>query len=142
VVARELRDDDDTAAIEAAEERWLAAFRREDVEALVELYSGDAVLLPDGEPEVVGLAAIRDSHARFFARWRARHTIENAEIVVAGEWAFMRGKFVLDLAPRNGGSRRILRGKHLVVWQRGAGGGWRIARDIWNADGPAQMRKD
>jgi ketosteroid isomerase-like protein len=130
-----VRDASDAAAeIAAAGERWLAAFHREDVEALVELYDPAAVLLPDAAPEVEGRAAIRAWHGAFFAAWRARQAIENSEIVVAGPWAFMRGRFELALAPRGGGAPAVVRGKHLVVWTRDGAGAWRVARDIWNAD--------
>jgi ketosteroid isomerase-like protein len=128
------------AEIAARGERWLAAFHREDVEALLELYDDGAVLLPDGAPAVEGLAAIRAWHGAFFAAWRARQAIENLEIVVAGAWAFMRGRFELELAPRAGGAPTTVQGKHLVVWKRAGAGVWQVARDIWNADHPPAVR--
>jgi ketosteroid isomerase-like protein len=132
---------DAAAEIAAAGARWLAAFHREDVEALLQLYDDGAVLLPDGAPAVEGLAAVRAWHAAFFAAWRARQSIENSEIVVAGGWAFMRGRYELELVPRGGGGPTSLRGKHLVVWTRDGAGGWRVARDIWNADHPPAARR-
>jgi uncharacterized protein (TIGR02246 family) len=130
-VARELVE---SAAVAAADERWLAAFHRRDVAGLVELYTEDVVLLPDGEPAIVGRPAARAAHEAFFERWEARQEIDNTEIVVAGDWAFMRGSWLLTLEPRAGGDETRVRGKHLVIWRRQPDGAWKVARDIWNAD--------
>lgn len=121
------------AAIAACEEQWLRAFHAADVDALVGLHAGDAVLMPDGEPIVSGSEAIRAWFEAGFAREVTRQTIDNDEIVVSGGWAFMRGHWTLTIAPRGGGPARRLQGKHLVIWQRQDDGSWKVARDIWNS---------
>ncbi len=128
----------DAAAIALAEANWLAAYLRGDVPILIGYYVEDAVLLPDGEPEVRGRAAVRAWIERFFARYTVEHSIDNSEIVANGEWGFMRGNWLLTLHPRDGTASRRVLGKHLVLWRREIDGVWRVARDMWNTDGPAE----
>lgn len=126
---------EDSATIAAREERWLAAFNSTDVDSLVGLYAGDAILMPEGEPIVAGSDAIRAWFEDSFARAVTRQTIHNDEIVVTGDWAYMRGRWTLTTMLRDGGEARRLKGKHLVIWQRQGDGSWKVARDIWNSNG-------
>ena len=72
----------------------------------------------------------------FFETYSARQTLVNDEVVVAGDWAWMRGHFTTELTPRSGEPTRRESGKHLVIWRRDPDGAWRAARDIWNTDDP------
>jgi uncharacterized protein (TIGR02246 family) len=120
------------AAIAAADERWLAAFNRADVEGMMALYAPDAIIMPDGEPTRVGREAIRLWQEDYFRRFSGRQTIDNEEIVAARDWAYMRGNWEVTLTPRDGGETVTERGKHLVIWRRPPGGSWLVARDMWN----------
>jgi len=119
-------------AILAADERWIEAFNRADVDALVALYAPDVVVMPPDRPDLHGRAAVADWLREFFAEQRATQTLVNDEVVVAGDWAFLRGHFELTIAAREGGRPARVRGKHLVVWRRDSGGAWLAARDLWN----------
>jgi uncharacterized protein (TIGR02246 family) len=125
-------------AIEAAEERYLAAFNRADVDELAAIYAEEAMLLPDGEPVVAGRPAIRGWLQTQLARFEARQTLANDEVVGFGDWAWLHGHWTLELTPRAGGPTRKICGKHLVIWRREADGRWLAWRDIWNSDTPVR----
>jgi len=122
--------------IEEIDRAWIAAFNAGDVDAVVSLYTDDVVVMPPGEPSLRGRDAVRRWMAAFFERHTARQGLVNDEVVVAGEWAWMRGHFDLAVTARDGSGERRHRGKHLVIWRRQEDGGWRAARDIWNLDAP------
>lgn len=120
--------------VEALRERgraWVEAARAEDAAALARLYTGDAVFLPPGRPEIVGRERIESLFAAQFEQMDATYEFEIREIVVSGDWAFRRGAYTVRAALADG-STRTVRDKFLDVWHRGEDGRWRIARDIWN----------
>ena len=122
--------------VQEADERWIAAFNRGDVDAVVALYAPDVVVMPPGEPSLRGRETVRRWLSEFFDRHTARQSLVNDEIVVAGDWAWMRGHFSLLVAARDGTGELRRHGKHLVIWRRQDDGSWRAARDLWNYDAP------
>ena len=131
--------DDDVRAVIEADERWIEAFNAADVETLVSLYTNDVIVMPPGEASFQGRDRVRAWMRTFFARHTARQTLVNDEVMVAGEWAWMRGHFTTELTPRSGGPTRTESGKHLVIWRRESDGQWRAARDIWNGSDPTGL---
>jgi uncharacterized protein (TIGR02246 family) len=128
--------DTEAQRIEAIDREWIAAFNAGDVDTVVSLYTEDVVVMPPGEPALHGRSAVISWLQTFFEHHTARQSLVNDEVVVAGEWAWMRGHFDLAIVPRDGSGERRHRGKHLVIWRRRRDGGWKAARDIWNLDAP------
>ena len=124
-------DDADALAILRADERWIEAFNAGDVETLAALYDPAAIVMPPERAELRGRAEIRAWLADFFADNAARQSLVNDEVVVAGDWAFLRGHFRIEITARDG-REESWRGKHLVIWKRQPDGSWKAARDIWN----------
>jgi ketosteroid isomerase-like protein len=60
------------------------------------------------------------------------HEAKPVELHVEGDmaydWGYYGGQVMQD-----GEARPPFRGKYLIVWQRGTGGHWRIAHDMWNS---------
>jgi uncharacterized protein (TIGR02246 family) len=122
--------------IEEADRRWIAAFNVGDLDAVVSLYTDDVVVMPPGEPSLHGREAVRRWLRTFFERHAANQRLVNDEIVVAGDWAWMRGHFTLVIERRDVPGALRHDGKHVVIWHRGDDGSWMAARDIWNLDAP------
>ncbi len=121
--------DDDT--IGRSYDGWIQAFNRGDLEGLIPLYSAEVVLNPPGGPELVGRDAVREWIRRFFENNRARQTEVTQEVEEAGDWAWLRGRFEIEISARRAGPFETIRGAHLMIWKRDESG-WRIYRDIWN----------
>jgi uncharacterized protein (TIGR02246 family) len=130
----------DEQAIRELVERWMAATRAGDVDAVLDLIAEDAVFLVAGRPPM--------RKAEFAAAARAQAgdagpTIDGRseiqEIRVAGDWAFLWSRLTVVATPRDG-SAPLERSGHTLTVMRKEGGRWKLARDanLLAPTGPAR----
>ena len=125
----------DREAIAALEKSTIAASMAFDVNALLDLWTDDAVLLPPRHEPIVGKAALR----RFLEEKRQQYANydmlayneEWNEVMVIGEYAYQWGAVSYRMKPPTGsefgGSVHAMR-----TLKREDDGYWRVARAIWN----------
>ena len=123
--------------IEAANQRFEAAFNRGDAAAVAELYTSDAALLPPGEARVDGRPAIELYWKGGIDAGLKDLTLEAQEVTETADGAVEFGRFMLA-GPAAGKATGTMAGKYAVLWRRGDGDGWRIHRDMWNDDPAGQ----
>jgi uncharacterized protein (TIGR02246 family) len=113
---------------------WIDATKAKDVDAVLALYTDDAVVLPDHENTITGKGAIRE----FYKRWYGgkgkliKQQFEDTRILMEGsdvaiETADYSGTMNVD------GKDVQFKGKNMVVWKKDTDGSWKIFRDIWNS---------
>ncbi len=119
-------------AILDADRTWVRAFNQGDVERLTSIYAPDVILMPPGEPEVIGRPAAHRWLTGFLATYSAHQQLDNVEVARERTLGFVRGHFALRLTHRQTGEILEEHGKHLVIWRQGDGGSWLAWRDIWN----------
>lgn len=125
------------AAIEARGAEWERAARAGDGSALASLYTTDAVLLPPGAPPVRGRQEIeRVFEAQFSGLDAVEVEFTTDELEVAGDLAYRVGRYEARVRRDAGSVTLRARDKFVEIWRRDDGGGWRIARDIWNSSAP------
>jgi len=118
----------DTAALEAASDAWEAALNAKDVDALANLYTADARLLPPGGEMTVGHDGVRAAFGGMIdAGIGGTTTILEAKVI--GDVGYIVGTFALQ-----SGDEALGTGKYIETWNRGADGQWLIANDIYNND--------
>jgi ketosteroid isomerase-like protein len=101
------------------------------------LYTADAVRMEDNMPAVTSRASILEGLKELTAAWDCDISLQPEETVVAGNWAFDRGQFVMHMMPKSPGPEMVMdQGKYLVILQKQADGGWQIAREIGNSNVP------
>jgi len=122
----------DHDAIASRHADWIKAFNGGELEALILLYADDVVLNPPGGPELAGRDAVREWIGQFFEHNRARQTQVTEEVQASGDWAWLRGRFEIELSEKRSGPFETIRGAHLMIWKRDRQDGWSIYRDIWN----------
>ena len=116
------------AAIEAANEVFMATFNRGDAAALADLYTENGQLLPAGSDFVTGKKAIRNFWQAIMDMGIKSATLETIEVEGHGDTAIDEGKYTL-----RGESGSVLdRGKYIVIWKQQAGQ-WKLHRDIWTS---------
>jgi uncharacterized protein (TIGR02246 family) len=116
------------AAIEAANEVFMATFNRGDTAALADLYTENGQLLPAGSDFVTGKEAIQNFWQGVMDMGIKSANLESIEVEGHGDTAIDGGKYTL-----RGESGNVLdRGKYLVIWKQQAGQ-WKLHRDMWTS---------
>jgi uncharacterized protein (TIGR02246 family) len=115
---------------------WGEAFRRQDVDAIVELMTPDYLLWAPGAAEL-DAEALRSRLKAAFSTYEITSEFECVERLVAGDLAIDRGWDVQQLRPRSGGEERVNRQRVMLVLRRSSDGKWRFARGMSQPGPPA-----
>ena len=127
----------DAEAVEGQWRRVIATFEDGDVDAFMALTTEDVVLMPPGESTLSSRAAVRSLMEDFLSTFTIKlERVSIDEIVVAGDWAFVRDTYVSNLTPRSGGETLRARGKNVWILWRQPDGSWKVARNMWNSSDP------
>lgn len=117
---------DDEKAIRQVVEDWMAATRRGDSAAVLDLMTDDVIFMvpgrePFGKQEfAANSATMRDMHIDGQS--------EVLELRVLGDWAFIRNRIEVTVTPPGG--RPVHRsGYTLTLLRKEADGQWRLTRD-------------
>ena len=108
-----------------------------DVDAILSFVTDDSVMMPGAAPTISGREALRAgwtelvSAPGFALSW----TPTEAVVARSGEVGYTVGTF--DWRYNNEeGAAVVTIGKYVAIWEKQANGEWKLAVDIWNADGP------
>ncbi len=124
---------EDTAAIrDVRANKFAASFIAADSDGFLASITEDMVIMPPDEPPVTGHDTIRAWLEGFFAAYKTDLEYTGSDVSVAGNVAFEAYAFRWTLTPVDGTEPIKQTGKGVYVLRRQAGGGWRVARDIWN----------
>ena len=118
-------------AIAAGNERFMAAFARQDAAAVAELYTENAKLLPPNSNILEGRAAIQAFWQAVMGMGIASAQLEIQEVDAVGDTAVEVSLFTLYTADGTVADY----GKYIVVWKR-VKGQWFLHRDIFNTSQP------
>lgn len=119
----------DIDAIHARSRSCLDAMNREDIDAVMEHYADDAILLFSNVEPVRGAEAIR-SHWESIEDPGRTARLDTESITVAGDVAYEVAFYEVDT--ESDGTQA--RGKNVVVWRKESDGQWRLQVDICAAD--------
>lgn len=125
----------DRSAIESASESWVAAAQAGNWDEVANLYTDDAVLMPPNAETAEGRTAVRD-HLASFPPLQSIN-FDRVHIDGSGDLAYVHGRYTMTFAVPDGETMED-RGKYIEIWERQSDGQWRITRDIFNSDLPAQ----
>jgi ketosteroid isomerase-like protein len=95
------------------------------------------VLLPPGEPIIIGKPAIQQYWTRFLNAIKS-HKIDFkiVEIVYQGDIIYLVTTYNEHIVAKDGQVSKD-RGKWAQVWKRQSDGSWKVDVSIWNSDGTA-----
>ncbi len=113
---------------------WSAlASKGRDVEAILSYWTDDAIVMPPGQPSVVGKAALREfiqaslQVPGFSISWKS----SDAALSPDGEMAYLCGENRVTMDGPDG-ARKTTAGRGVTVWRKERDGEWRCVLDIWN----------
>ena len=122
-------------AIEAAVGRYVAASNEGDADALTELYTEDAVLLPPDHAPVHGRRAIGEF-------WRqgtdSGLAVTTLRVEVDGTIGYLVGKYNLPQTTNEPADS----GKYVMCLRRQRDGSWKLSADIWNSSAEDEPGED
>lgn len=122
----------DIAALNAARKAFMAAYEAGDVEAIGKLYAADAISEPDNQPTLKGRDAIVASLKVMFERVKVKPDLQPEETKTLGTMGVDRGRYIVTVTPKAGGTPTSSEGRYLVLFVKEADGTWRVWRDIDN----------
>ena len=125
----------DPSVITSRSDTWDAALNAKDVDALVELYTTDARLMPPNDEAMTGHDAVRSMFGGMIDAGISGE-LTTVKAMVSGDIGYRVGIFKLQ-----SGDGVVDTGKFMETWRRDEDGQWRIANDIWNSDGAMQAEK-
>jgi len=128
----------DEAGAHRAHDAYVEAINSNDVGRMLDMLTDDVVFMAPGTPVFVGKDAIRPWLEGYVA-WAHTHWDKPVrELVVHGDWAFERYDWASTDTPHDGSGVVTDSGWGLLVYRREADGVWRVARDAWGTDHPAE----
>ena len=122
----------DTAAIRAVSEQFSRLLLAQDFDALVRLYTDDAVFMPPHQPAVNGRAALRSWMAAFPKV--TQFALEIDEIDGREDLAYVRGRYSMTLHPDGAPGPIEDAGKSIEIRMKQPDGSWLMKADIFNSD--------
>lgn len=117
--------------IEAANQKFVAAFQKGDTAALAASYTADGEAFPPNGDVVRGREAIQKMWQSVIDAGIASATLTTRDVEAAGNIAVESGRY--ELFGKDGAS--VDQGKYIVIWKRQQGQ-WLLHRDIWNTNRP------
>jgi uncharacterized protein (TIGR02246 family) len=129
----------DPAPINALRDQYASMYNSGDVSAIGNLYTDDAVVMNNQQPEVSGKPAIQQKATELVQQFTVNISISPADTQIAGDLAYEHGSYTMSMTPKAGGAAMQNTGNYIVVLKRGADGSWKLHREIGNNNQPMAM---
>jgi uncharacterized protein (TIGR02246 family) len=126
--------EEDFEAIEKLSLDWDAGWENSDAEALLALYTDSPIVLPQGQPAVMGKSEIRSLYQSVFQDYIIQGKGKVVEIEVSGNLGYFWSSYSLTATPKVSGDPVTSRGKSLFIVKRQEDNTWKIARLMDNSD--------
>ena len=108
-------------------------FAKRNFDALAQIYTANARVLPPGAPMISGQVAIRKFWSDLITSVNAKSAVlESIDVIPAGDDVIEIGRATLGVAPE-GQSPSQMEVKYVVHWKQ-EDGLWKWQTDIWNMD--------
>ncbi len=122
----------DRLSIEKVMADWKKAVQQVDFDTLGSLVTADAEFWTHGAKPLVGREALVAAFEPFLAEYEMNQQFACQELIITGDWAFIRGLEVNELKDRVSGEIRISKQRAFSVLQQDGQGQWRFARGMTN----------
>lgn len=126
---------EDLSAIKKIALEWNAGWESGNAEILLALYDDNPILMPQGQPVIIGKDAIRSIYQSVFKEYIIKGEGKVIEIEVSGNLGYFWITYSLTATPKTEGDPIVSNGKSLFIVKRQGDNSWRISRLIDNSDG-------
>ena len=125
----------DAAPLRAIMERYAAALRANDVDALVALYTANGVFMREDMPAVVGRDALRAAYRQIFATLKLDLAFDVVEAEIAGDMGWLRAVSKGKIKVLATGVETTDSFNEMIVFRREAEG-WKIRSCLYASNQP------
>ena len=127
-----------TKTLEGIYARFATALMKGDTATLASTYTDDAILMADNAK----IAKTHDEIAKTFGGMLAAMKVTSFaghthDVILANDYVIETGTYEMGIQPKKGPAGNDV-GKYLTIWRKQADGSYKIARDIFNSDGPVK----
>lgn len=120
---------------------WARDWQAKKLDAVLALYTDDAVFLDAGGSEVAGKPALRKFFAGVLAMYGARPLMRSTASASSGDLGYDSGDYSETITPvAKPGSAIATHGSYLVILRR-VDGHWLIARQMWTGNVPVPVKQ-
>src|SRR6185295_10705897 len=112
-------------------ERWARLWSEKKLDAVVEMYSAEAVFLTGQGARITGKDAIRALFKTAFDAINPALKVLSILTEQSGNLAYDSGEYNETLTPVGGGARRDGKGNYVMVFKRQREGNWLIVQHVW-----------
>lgn len=109
-------------------DRWAKAIQEGDLETIGSLVTQEATFWTHGTPELRGREVRKNSLKPFFDQYKMIQDFELNELLISGEYAFLRGLEINRLTSKEDQKETIVHQRAFSVLQKGSDGTWRFHR--------------
>ena len=129
---------EDTAQIRQFLKHVEDVFDAGDLDAAVDVFADDAMILGQGAPDAIGKAAIRDVYQAALAQANLKVRFHTEEIYTLGDLAYERGTYTLTISDKATGQPvSTVTNRHIHILKRQPDGEWKTWRMMTNSPEPA-----
>ena len=120
--------------------QWAVAWGAADLDAVMSLYAADPVFQPTSTERWTGADTIRQHFAAALSKYRGELHMHSQRVAASGDLAIDSGTYDETVKPVSGkGKPKNLHGGYLFVFQRAAGGDWKILEQVWTEYGAERL---
>jgi uncharacterized protein (TIGR02246 family) len=121
-------------AIEAANARWLEAFRSGDSASLARIYAPDASLFPPSNVSLEGRDRIVDYFGSQHRAGMGEASLKTLDVVCVGDVAYEVGMYGFRFDGGGEAASTGDAGRYFAIWKAQADGSWRYQVGIWSSN--------
>lgn len=118
---------DDMDAIRKLATDWSAGWNRGDIQELLSLYTDDPIMIPHGQPAVIGKNAIRVLYQSFFEKFTVEGKGKILDVQVSSDLGYLCSSYTLIATPKTGEEPIKGDGKSIFIVKRQDKNSWKIA---------------
>jgi ketosteroid isomerase-like protein len=127
----------------AVDQEWAEVIAGGDVDAILEYWHDQALIIPANQSAIRGKEAIREfvNTNRAMPAFSMKIEPKDAMIAESGEFGHTLGTYEMS-AHDSQGNLVTVQGRYLSAWRRGADGAWKCILEIHSPLGPGSTEPD
>jgi len=131
----------DAPALAQVSQDWARAWQSKDLDAVLALYTSDAVFMDSDGSRIAGQPALKRFFATVLKQYSAQPRLRSIDAFASGDLAYDWGDYSEIVTPvANPAGAIETHGTYLVILRR-IGERWKISEQMWTGDKPVPVKR-